>query len=149
MKQDGRKVVKCMVCRKEFASREAAEHEHNQWEILIPEELPFYQSEEEREMADKQAEAKAQKKVRSQETSKRVKKISHRWKRAEDWWRKILEPDGWKVEGHMKRGVSCSDFHNEVFSLDITTTSKPLKFIFDEIVDSIAVQRLSQSVMRM
>jgi len=36
----GKKVVKCMICRKEFDGTEALEHTkeigHNRWELLIP-----------------------------------------------------------------------------------------------------------------
>lgn len=61
------------------------------------------------------------------------KKVDKRWKSAEDW---VCERLGLKREGHMKRGVSCADGINNMFSVDVTSTKRKLVFVNGELDDA-------------
>ena len=54
------------------------------------------------------------------------KRTAKRWKSDEDW---VCEKFGLKREGHMKRGLSVPDGVNDLFSVEVTHTNKPLTFI--------------------
>ena len=88
------------------------------WDDLTLDELNDL-DDAETELASIVAKEKTMKEAKAQETKMARKRVNKRWKRSEDWWRKYLEPDGWKQEGHMKRGLSCPDWRKpEMFVLD-------------------------------
>lgn len=64
---------------------------------------------------------------------KRAKKVNKQFKRDEDW---LCEQLGLKREGHMKRGISCADGVNEMFSYDATRTTKKLSYLRGELADA-------------
>lgn len=70
---------------------------------------------------------------KAKETKKRARKVNKQFKRDEDW---VNEQLGLKREGHMKRGISCADGVNEMFSVDTTRTSAKLAFIRRELADA-------------
>ncbi len=70
------------------------------------------------------------------DTRQNRRRVNRRWKRIEDTWWKILEPAGWKREGHMKRGLACPDFSCEMFSLDVTSTKRKMAFEHKELADA-------------
>jgi len=71
--------------------------------------------------------------------TKATKKKSQqaRWKRAEVWLYKQLEGKlGLKRWGHIRRGTSCPDLVDELFSYDVTTTNNKLAFVENELRDA-------------
>jgi hypothetical protein len=73
---------------------------------------------------------------RSIETKNKRRRISRRWKGAEDWWwKQIQDQSNAKRLGHIRRGVSCPDMKFWLFSLEVTTQKAPEK-IFKEMRDA-------------
>lgn len=70
---------------------------------------------------------------KAKETKKRIRKVNKQFKRDEDW---VNEQLGLKREGHMKRGISCPDGVNNMFSVDVTRTKSKLAFIRQEMADA-------------
>jgi hypothetical protein len=73
---------------------------------------------------------------RTIETKNKRRRISRRWKRAEDWWwGQVQDQPKAKRMGHIRRGVSCPDMKFNGFSLEVTTQKAPAK-IFKEMRDA-------------
>ena len=85
-------------------------------------ELDVINEQEELEKAEKKKERKAQ-----------TRRISKRWKSAEDWVCNYLNLKRW---GHLRRGVSCPDGVNALFSVDVTSTRRKLSFLNKELDDA-------------
>jgi len=69
-------------------------------------------------------------------STKRKRLMAH-WKRAEDWLYKQLEgKQGLKRWGHIRRGTSCPDLVDNLFSYDVTVTSNKLAYLTKEMGDA-------------
>ena len=62
-----------------------------------------------------------------------AKKVNKQFKRDEDW---VCQQLGLEREGHMKRGLSCPDGVDDLFSVDVTRTKEKLSFIHHEMEDA-------------
>lgn len=80
--------------------------------------------------------------IEKEEKRRKHKKTEGRWKKSED----IVCADlGLRRMGHIRRGVSCPDGVNDMFSVDVTDTSNKCAFIERELVDAQAHSSLGRT----
>lgn len=78
-------------------------------------------------------EMKKQATIEKEEKKARHRKTEGRWKKSED----IVCADlGLKRMGHIRRGVSCPDGVNDMFSVDVTDTANKCAFQEKELIDA-------------